>query len=191
MDSRAFWAESSPGTGSRSPAAGATSVPGLSWTLECAGSPSGKRMEGGSGGGNIFQGPGPSSGKSRGGLVLPAGLRRRLRCWRRRLSPLRQEHGQRPAPRAPFPAVPQWGTRLAWGDTSHEGVLPGLRGLFAMAPPLGRISVAAERWCRGAGMGVGVPVPPPSARCSPPRLPDAQDCRSDVGNRLPSSLACD
>lgn len=99
--------------------------------------------------------------------------------------------GARPASRAPSPAVPQWGARMAWGGTSHEGALPGLKGLFAAALPLGRVSVVAGQWCRGAGIGVGVPVPLPSTRCSPPQLPDAPDCRSDVGNRLPSSLACD
>lgn len=95
MDSRAFcpaggWAESSLGwlgTGRRSPAAGATSAPGLSWTPArgAHGQPElllaerkedgGGHGEGvGVGGGNIFQGPGPSSGKSRGGLVVQLGF---------------------------------------------------------------------------------------------------------------------
>jgi len=87
MDSRAFcpaggWAESSAGwlgTGRRSPAAGATSAPGLSWTpaqgahgeLELLAE---RKEDGGGGDGNSFQRPGPSSGKSRGGLVLQLGF---------------------------------------------------------------------------------------------------------------------
>lgn len=201
MDSRAFcpaggWAESSRGgwgraglgLGGRSERAGAqrdpeTGLRARGWSRSGFAIPLGaggpeplpeeqkekKREGGGRGtrredGGNSLRGPGPSSGKSRGGLVLQLGSAPPpLLC--RGPSPRRGRPGDTATATVPCPqppsqscpgAVPEQGTR-----TARPAGLPAAGGGLR----------------RGAGGGQG--------------LPDALDCRSDVGNRLPSSLACD
>ena len=248
MDSRAFcpaggWAESSAGwlgTGRRSPAAGATSAPGLSWTpaqgahgeLELLAE---RKEDGGGGMETASKGLALPLGKA-GVVWFSSWASHRLRCRRRRLM-LRQGRGaaalgsmamgrwktMATAISSPSPAA--FKAALAIPRAEHHprlalhrttGPIPPGPGCHRAHPrvtvptvPGGgwkrsqgrqgqpRVTPAMGSFNRAAGGKGGWPVlgqgcwRPPPWRCSPPRLPDAPDCRSDVGNRLPSSLACD
>lgn len=191
MDSRAFcpagsWAESSLGwlgTGRRSPAAGATSAPGLSWTPECTGSlsccwRSGRRMRGGYGGWGL-----EISSK---GLALPLGKAgvvwssswalRRPRCRRRRPFPRRGRGTAWAAcgrmvlgsiAMAPLPLLGCSGRQQPSGI--RGGVLQGgLRGCLPgcswQEGPVWQLG--CRPWSRGAGGPRHEMLPTPAARCT-------------------------